>query len=339
MTSMTLKTQRKFHSDVLLEKGLFLKTLKNLPSDAVWFYDESLPSYFIDSLNENVEPQRKMGIAPKEKGKSFESFEAMLQFLDGLDISSSTEIFALGGGALTDAVGLVASLYLRGLKLTFIPTTLLAMVDASIGGKTALNTIYKNRIGSFYPAHQILIDFDFLNTMPKNLIEDGMVEIIKIALLFDEPWVQALEHHAISLEASIEKAIRHKMSIVEKDLTDHHERKLLNLGHTLGHAIEAFHEFKFSHGNCVAWGLLLEHYSKDFYPRMKHLLESYGCLKKMDIPFKSLMPYLMKDKKRTGLTLDMIQLDSIGQASIQKMTMNELTEYITSLSEGFYENT
>lgn len=339
MTSITLKTHRDFHSDLLLEKGLFEKALKNHPSGSVWFYDESLPSYFIESLNEHIHPHHKMGIAPQEKGKSVESFEAMLQFLDGLDISSSTEIFALGGGALTDAVGLIASLYLRGLKLTFIPTTLLAMVDASIGGKTAINTTFKNRIGSFYPAHQILIDLEFLNFMPPALIEDGMVEIIKIALLFDEPWVKALEDRTIPLEASIEKAIRLKMAVVEKDLTDRYERKLLNLGHTFGHAIEAYHEFKVSHGRCIAWGLLLEHSFKDFYPRIKNLLESYGCLKKIDLPIERFIPYLMKDKKRAGLTLDMIQLESIGQASIKKMTVDDIRKYVTSLSEGFYENT
>lgn len=332
-----LRTHRDFESTITLESGIYLITLKNGPSDAIWFYDESLPEDFLNPLKKYVQPSSMMAVAPKEKGKSFESFQAMLTFLDRFDVSSSTEIFALGGGALTDAVGFVASLYLRGLKLTFIPTTLLAMVDASIGGKTALNTTFKNRIGSFYPAHQILIDFEFLKTMPQPLIEDGMVEIIKIALLFDEAWVKALETHSISLEDSIQKAIEHKIDVVKKDLNDQNERKLLNLGHTLGHAIEAFHHFKVSHGTCVAWGLLLELQQKEFYPRIKALLKSYGCIKDIKTPVNELMPYLLKDKKRAGSTLDMIELTSIGQARIRKTTLDELKNDLMSMKESIHD--
>ena len=336
---MNLQTSRHFHTHVLLRKGLYLNALKNGSKDAVWFYDETLPEAILNPLKTHVSSHLMMGVLPQEKGKSFKSFEAMLTFLDGLDISSDTEVFALGGGALSDAVGLISSLYLRGLKLTLIPTTLLGMVDASIGGKTALNTTYKNRIGSFYPAQNVLIDFDFLNSMPPSLIEDGMVEIIKIALLFDEPWVKALEAQTISLEASIQKAIEHKIHVVEQDLSDQNQRKLLNLGHTIGHALEAFHAFKYSHGMCIAWGLLLEHQYQDFYPRIKSLLNTYGCLKDMERPISKLMPYIIKDKKRTGATLDMIQLQSIGQAHIKKMTLPDLENYLMSLPEDVHENT
>lgn len=339
MATITLKTQRSFDSDIIFDHGLYLATLKKTPQDAIWFYDETLPSAFIDPLKKYVHAGTMMGIPAKEKGKSLDTLQAMLAFLDGCDVTSSTHVFALGGGALTDAVGFLASIYLRGLRLTFIPTTLLAMVDASIGGKTALNTLAKNRVGSFYPAQQILIDFDFLKTMPPPLIEDGWVEIIKIALLFDEPWVEALENQTISIEDSIINAIQHKCTVVEKDLSDQQQRKLLNLGHTIGHAIEAFYQYKYSHGICVAWGILLEHYHHHLYDRIQSLLSKYGGLKKISVPVQKLMPFLIKDKKRTGDSIDLIQLEAIGQAKIQTLTLGELEKYVISLREDTHENT
>ena len=326
--SIILNTHRSFKSEITLGHGLFLNTLKAASKEAVWFYDPKLPKPVLNSLFDQVDKKLLYPVEGLETGKSLRNLEPMIAFLDQLDITMTTPLYACGGGTLTDAVAFVASIYLRGLHLTLIPTTLLAMVDAGIGGKTAFNSTFKNRIGSFYPAHQIIIDFDFLALMPLALIEDGMVEVIKIALLFDPNWVEALEAKTISLEASIKKAITHKCQVVEQDLSDQHTRKLLNLGHTVGHALEAFHEFKYSHGRCVANGLLIEHHDHALHSKIQQLLEAYTDFKKMSFDVDALIPYILKDKKRHDQTIDFIFLKAIGNATIKAMTIKELTPFL-----------
>jgi len=324
---LSLEVNRSFKSTVLLDAGGYLKALKR-PGPKIWFYDPTLPALILDPLLSTIPVNHRFALPPKEAGKSFQALEKMSAFLDSMDVTSATEIIALGGGALTDSVAFLASIYLRGLPLSLIPTTLLAMIDASIGGKTAINTHLKNRIGSFYPAQQIIIDFDFLDSMPTSLHADGMSELIKIALLFDAELVTDLEAGSQPLDAMITRAIELKLKVVENDLTDLNMRKLLNFGHTIGHALEAFHQFKYSHGQCVAAGIVLETLSHPLSERIKNVLVKYGCFKPIPYLKDDLIPFILGDKKRHLDTLDWVKLQQFGEATLENIPITHLHELI-----------
>ncbi len=169
--------------------------------------------------------------------------------------SRETTIVALGGGVVTDLAGFLASTFCRGVDLILIPTTLLGMVDASIGGKTSVNTPHaKNMIGAFYEPIQTIIDLSYLKTLPAKEMFNGEVEMLKIGLVADANFFTDMG----PLETAIEKARALKMSIVKTDPYDRGVRRSLNLGHTLGHALETLSNYTLSHGEAVAAGIVLE---------------------------------------------------------------------------------
>lgn len=328
--SVNLNVRPSFKSNIWIESSLYPKKL-NESKQAFWFYDESLPKIILNPLIQEIPESQRFALSPGEAAKSFDMVQKMIAFLDSKDITKASKVFALGGGAISDAVGLVASIYMRGLMFEIIPTTLLSMVDASIGGKTAMNTFAKNRVGTFYPAHHVWIDLDFIDLMPKNLIEDGFSEIIKMAVTLDETFTNQLEQGSLSMKAIIQKAIELKAMIVEKDLNDLSVRKLLNFGHTFGHALEKIHQYTYSHGKCVASGMLLEINQKDVYQKVELLLNKYHCL--IDIPFekKDLLELIKKDKKRNQDSITWIQLDQIGKATLKEITLSAIEELINRL--------
>jgi 3-dehydroquinate synthase len=323
--TIDLKTSLSYQSQIFIEKGLY-KNLLNIYKNGFWFYDENLPESLLNPLKETISNDQRFGLPEGEKSKSFQTLKAMIDFLDQKDLTKDSVIIALGGGAISDSVGLLSSIYMRGLHFIILPTTLLSMVDASVGGKTAMNTHSKNRIGTFYPAHEIYIDLDFIDSMPKALIEDGFSEIIKMAVTFDLTLTQGLENQSLTLAEIIKKAIEIKSSVVEKDLTDSKERKLLNFGHTMGHALEKYHNYKYSHGKAVASGMLLEIDDQELKDRVKKLLIQYGCL--TDIPFnsKDLMVWIKNDKKRSKDSITWIQLNAIGKASLKEISLDSIIQ-------------
>ena len=182
----------------------------------------------------------------------------------GIDRNSS--IVALGGGTVTDLAGFIASTYLRGISLYLIPTSLLAMVDASIGGKTAINTVVgKNLLGSFYFPKAIYIDTFFLQTLPRRELISGLAEIIKYGCIYDASLFELLENtaskHSIDFLATIiNRSLSIKQKIIEQDVYNKEIRHILNFGHTLGHGIELCERYTISHGQAVALGMLGEAY-------------------------------------------------------------------------------
>lgn len=331
MNSFTLKTTRNFHTEVLVGNA-HLKSL--IQEDSLLFlYDETLPKDLLDPLTQ-LDESKKMGLPPKESSKTWESVKRVIDRLETLNITRSTTLCAIGGGALTDVVAFIASIYLRGLKFYLVPTTLLAMVDASIGGKTAINAQFKNRVGTFYPAEKIFIDTDILATMPETLKTEGMSEIIKIALIKDAEFVRQLEEKAMSDLEIVKKAIALKIDTVKRDLTDQNERLLLNFGHTTGHALEAHHHYRHSHGACVAAGMVLDSAQQPFGKRVHKLLLDYGCFTPIPFTKDALIPLIQGDKKRWEDHINSVELTAIGQAHIKpiplKVFMDQLpTSYPT----------
>ena len=320
MNPLTLNTSRDFHTKVVVGNA-HLKTL--IQEDSLFFlYDESLPKDLLDPLLK-VDNSKKMGLPPKEASKTWESVKRVIDHLESLNITRSTTLCAIGGGALTDVAAFIASIYLRGLRLYLVPTTLLAMVDAAIGGKTAINGQFKNRIGTFYPAEKIFIDSDILKTMPETLKTEGMSEIIKIALIKDAEFVTQLEEKSMSDLDVVKRAIALKIDTVGRDLTDQNERLLLNFGHTTGHALEALHHYSYSHGACIAAGMVLDTAQQPFGARIHKLLLDYGCFTPVPFTKDALIPLIKGDKKRWDDHLISVELITIGQAHIKPVPLND----------------
>jgi 3-dehydroquinate synthase len=329
LEKIEFQTTRIFQSRIHFIHDGFLSFFNKTKSSDLWFYDPSLPAVILNTIFSYSREDQRFAVPLKEDAKTLVSFESMVAFLDRLDISQSTRIVAIGGGALLDAVGFVSSVYRRGLSLCFIPTTLLAMVDASIGGKTALNTQYKNQIGTFYPAEDVVIDFSLLPSMPPSLIAEGMSEIIKIALIKDRMLFDALKYKTLPIEAIIAQAIQLKVNIVQEDLNDKNQRLLLNFGHTIGHAIEAYYQFKVPHGQCVAMGMLEELDDPSIKHELTQVLNTYQCLPNLQLDRINIIPYLLKDKKRYDTMVQLVTCTTIGQGKVKPTLLETLIQKLT----------
>jgi len=190
-----------------------------------------------------------------EHAKNNDSLKKIYKFLNTNNVKRNNIIIGIGGGITTDIAAFAASTFKRGCRLILVPTTLLGMVDASIGGKTGINfENIKNGIGSFYPAEKVIINSDFLKTQIKADYKDGLVEIIKMSFLSHSNLYKIL-YDEQNIEEIIKEAIRTKLELCQKDLHDKSSRRLLNLGHTFGHVLESISNYEISHGTAVAIGI------------------------------------------------------------------------------------
>jgi len=224
---------------------------------------------------------------------------------------------------------------MRGIDHVFIPTTLLAMVDAAIGGKTALN--YKgirNLLGTYKNPKEIIISTDFISTLSQENIRNGCAEIIKYALIMDSNLFETIEENISNIFPNpdknilwiIKQCINHKMDIVNQDQYDQNIRNILNFGHTLGHALESYYDFKMSHGEAILYGMKIasylskeENYLNDNdYQRIIKLIGTFKLPQLENLKFDQIISYINSDKKNIGNELNYILLKNIGTAVIEK---------------------
>lgn len=224
-------------------------------------------------------------------------------------------LIALGGGATTDLVGFIASIYMRGLSLILIPTTLLAIVDASIGGKTAVDTPFgKNLLGTIYPPKAVFADLDTLKTLPEKERFNGLAEILKMGLIYDRMIWEERE--------PILQAIQAKISIVEQDPTDKGVRRILNFGHTIGHALEAVADYTIPHGMAVALGCVVEsHLSMRLnylspldFASIQARYHSFFLRLPKEYNRSRFLEALSRDKKNVAGKIRFVLIDQIGHA-------------------------
>lgn len=275
-------------------------------------------------------------------GESSKNAATYLQLLDALAAQRLTRtdaLVALGGGVVGDLTGFAASTYLRGLGFIQIPTTLLAMVDSSVGGKTAIDLpAGKNLAGTFYQPWLVLCDPDCLQTLPENIFRDGCAEVIKYAVLGSAPFfddLKAVSAHA-QLEHIIETCVRMKRDIVSQDEFDCGTRQLLNLGHTFGHGIEACSGFSVSHGSAVAIGMAMMARAAVSYGLCREetcgaiaaLLQQYGLPTDCEYPAEEMLCAVVHDKKSSGSSINLIVPTQIGSCQIRKTPASELLAWL-----------
>lgn len=278
-----------------------------------------------------------------EKIKSHDCVTTLYETFSENSITRKSLIIAIGGGTVGDVVGFSASTYMRGINVVHVPTTLLSMVDSSIGGKTAINfNGIKNLIGSFHEANMTYINFNFLKSLKDDDFNDGIAEIIKYGLGFDKSIFNSLLKNKLSQKKLnqntvdvIKKCIAIKKRIVKNDLFETGERKKLNLGHTFGHAIEKISNGKISHGKAVASGLLISLKVSNYFgydvdgilKKTEELVKKYGlCIESIDI--KKLLPAVKTDKKRNADSIDFILIKQLGECEIKKIEIKLLEKIL-----------
>ena len=277
-----------------------------------------------------------------EESKCKETLFELLEFMAENKLTRTDFAVALGGGVTGDMTGLAASLYLRGVSFVQVPTTLLAAVDSSVGGKTAVNlTAGKNLMGAFYQPSLVLCDIETLGTLSDEIFADGMAEVIKYGVIFDRELFDAVKGGNVkdNLENIIAKCVELKRDVVAKDEFDKGERQLLNFGHTMAHSIEKCSNFDISHGSAVAIGMVIAArasaklgWSKeDCTDEIINANKSNGLPCECEFSPAELADAALSDKKRAGNSISYVVPEVIGKCVLKKVSVDVLKEIAESV--------
>ena len=280
-----------------------------------------------------------MHIPPGEQSKTGERYLAILGWLSENRLTRTDVVIALGGGVVGDLAGFAAATYLRGVPLVQIPTTLLAMVDSSVGGKTGVDLAAgKNLAGAFYQPSLVLCDVAALDTLPQSVLADGVAEVIKCGMirsadLLDQLSGDALIEHP---EEIIAQCVTIKRDIVQMDELDRAERMLLNFGHTVGHAVEKLSGYEVSHGLAVAIGMAVETRAAvrkglcppDCLEILERLLSRYNLPNRTDYPADEIYSAALHDKKRAGNQITIAVPCGLGDCRLEAIAASELLNWI-----------
>jgi 3-dehydroquinate synthase len=276
----------------------------------------------------------EIDVAAGEPGKELEGLRGLWDELAAAGVTRADGVVSVGGGATTDVAGFAAATWLRGVRVVHVPTTLLAMVDAAIGGKTGINTSYgKNLVGAFHPPAGVLVDLDVLATLPDAEWVNGMAEVVKAGFIDDPTILDLVESHEASALARdgsvmrelVERSIRMKARVVSQDLREAGLREMLNYGHTLGHAIERVEDFRMPHGHAVSVGLVFAaalgersgRLDTGTASRHREVLARVGLPTSYDADaWPALLDAMRRDKKARGDKLRFIVLDGLARPGV-----------------------
>lgn len=277
-----------------------------------------------------------------EFGKTLETAEKILEFLAENGLTRSDCIAALGGGIAGDVSGFCAAIYQRGIDFVQLPTTLLAAVDSSVGGKTGVNLAAgKNLAGAFWQPRLVLCDTQRIRELPAAVLADGFAEVIKYGVLEDAELFAQLESGDWELDSVIARCVGIKAKYVAKDERDNGERQKLNLGHTFGHAIEKASNFAVSHGGGVAVGLVMAARAAELlgvahescFQRIACVAEKFGLPIETAYSATELFPAMTRDKKRSGDDITLILPERIGRCVAKKLPISELESLLREVAE------
>jgi 3-dehydroquinate synthase len=324
------------HEDVLAE----------LPSDSVIVTDDNLALSYSEAL---ARFNRKLILPPGEESKSFATYQTVLQWLAEMGVKRSEQIVAFGGGVIGDLVGFVAATYMRGIGFVQIPTSLLAMVDSSIGGKVGIDLPQgKNLVGAFKPPSAVYICLDLISSLPDRQFINGMGEVLKYGFIMDKDLAKELHQSPVTatdsrLKKIVERCLRHKASVVERDEFETSGlRAILNFGHTVGHAVEKVLAYRdLLHGEAISAGMVVEAAISE-----KIGLAPVGTLASVEetllahkLPVKipkginldQVLQAMLLDKKRTTEGIAMSLLTGLGSCKL--ITSVDSDMILTSLHE------
>ena len=275
-----------------------------------------------------------------EANKTIETVSDIFEFMAQNNITRSDCIVALGGGIVGDVSGFVAASYLRGIAFVQVPTTFLAAIDSSVGGKTGVNLkAGKNLAGAFYQPRAVLCDPKTFNTLPEENFKEGIAEAVEYGIICDRELFDMLkEGKNWDLEAVIERCVSIKAEIVAEDEFDTGKRQLLNFGHTIGHAIEKCSDFNITHGIAVGIGMAkiskasdaLGWTENEIYPEVLEALKNNELMTEYNAGKEALLSVMAKDKKRAGASITLVIPQNIGKCILKKIPVEDLKEVITN---------
>lgn len=268
-----------------------------------------------------------------EGSKSFPTFERLLSRMLALGFSRKDCVVSVGGGVVSDLCGFVAATYMRGIDFYAVPTTVLSEVDASVGGKTALNLDgIKNVIGAFYQPRGVLVDPETLATLPARQIANGLAEAVKMALTFDAALFEQFERGdpMQNIDAIIARAIELKRDVVERDEREQSLRRVLNFGHTIGHGIESAAGGALYHGECVAIGML-PMCAPDVRERLVRVLNALHLPTSASVDPEAAYRALLHDKKASANGVAVVRVDAVGTYRIETVPVPSLRPLIDTV--------
>ncbi len=346
MTTVRVSASREY--DILIGSGL-LPRAGALISDishsryAAIVTDDTVDRLYAGVLESSLEQigfkTVKFVIAHGERSKNAENYVALLNFLAEKHLTRGDTVIALGGGVVGDLAAFAAATYLRGIRLVQAPTTLLAAVDSSVGGKTAIDLVQgKNLAGAFYQPSLVICDHGTLATLPLETFRDGCSESIKCAVIGDEELFDHLFERGKNFDTEfvISRCVGLKRDIVADDEFDTGKRQLLNLGHTVGHAIEKLSGYEISHGSAVAAGMAVITRaaaakgicSRDSAERILSALERFGLPTGTDFGCAELYDAMLSDKKISGDAITLVMPERVGRCILMKTPVTELADIL-----------
>lgn len=317
--------------EVTIKSGALqnIGSILNLNRKVLVVTDDGVPKEYANMVASASKEPTLIMLKSGEASKNFDNFKMMLETMLECDFTREDCVVAVGGGVVGDISAFCASCYMRGIDFYNIPTTLLAMIDSSIGGKAAIDFCgVKNIVGSFYQPKAVVIDIDTLKTLPQRQLHAGLVEGIKMGATSSKELFEAIktcESLQENLQFIIEKSLSIKRDVVEKDTMEKGLRRVLNFGHTVGHAIESAMGGKLLHGECVGIGMLYCS-SNDVKKEIVSVLEKYNLPTTINCDEETLVSLIAHDKKSTSDGVCAVIVDEIGSFCFENMRADELVK-------------
>ena len=349
MKTVHVNTGRPY--DIFIERGIidlcgeYVKKLSKAEKVVVVTDTNVAPHYkwrVLNSLEQQYLRVQSFIYPAGEQSKHLGTISDIYKLLADFHMTRKDIIVALGGGVCGDMAGFAAATYLRGIDFIQIPTSLLAQVDSSVGGKTGVDLPQgKNLVGAFHQPIAVLIDPDTLNTLPDNFVSDGMAEVIKYGCIKDAAFFDLLESEDVQpkIEEVIETCVSIKRDVVSRDEREAGERMLLNFGHTLGHSIEKIYNFTgITHGMAVAIGMILIARAGELHgvtkagtaDRIVKICEKYHLPTSDAAGFAQMAQEAQGDKKTSGSKINLVLLRTIGESFILSLPLEDLEDFITT---------
>lgn len=318
--------------NIYLERGALKSANKyfNLDRSVLVVTDSGVPEMYSETVASQCRRAIVKTFEQGEKSKNFDTYKEILSELVKGDFTRTDCVVAVGGGVVGDMAGFVAATFMRGIDFYNIPTTVLSQVDSSVGGKTAIDFEgYKNIIGAFHQPKGVIIDPDTLKTLPDRQVSNGLAEAVKMSLTHDSGLFEMLEGDSFDIDTVIERSIKIKRSVVEQDEKESGVRRVLNFGHTVGHAIES-NTPSLYHGECVALGMLP---MCSFAVRQRLL----KVLKKLNLPCSAecdtqkIIETMSHDKKMSGDMISVVRVENVGTFGITKVKFSDFADEIKAV--------
>ena len=314
--------------DILIERGIHAKAgeVLDLERKVLVVTDDGVPAVYAAAVCAQCENGYLFTVKQGEQSKSIACFETLLSRMLELGFTRKDCVVAVGGGVVGDLAGFAAASYMRGIDFYNIPTTVLSQVDSSVGGKTAVNLNgIKNVVGAFYQPKCVLIDPDLLKTLPQRQISNGLAESLKMSLTLDKELFSIFENEDVirRLDTVIERSVMIKKNVVEQDEKESGLRRILNFGHTIGHAIESQEELHgLYHGECVALGML-PMCAPALRERLIPVLKKTGLPTEIDIDEDVIIKAILHDKKTHSRGVTVTFVNAPGEYMLKTMQAEE----------------